>query len=201
MRRPVVGVIGNAHVVNDLYRAQLVGRRNLAAVAKVADALPLMFAGSPEVTDVDALLDAVDGILLTGGRANVHPSCFGAEPDRSGQNGITQAKIDAFFTDAAAHVGWAKKPITDAAASPLGDKTAAASAAIQAVQAKVDDYFGRCRLAAFDSRAQALLNRKEEEYLSVAAKDFSISAAEVSGSKKNAESLRRSFSSASRSSE
>jgi putative glutamine amidotransferase len=81
MRRPVVGVIGNAHVVNDLYRAQLVGRRNLAAVAKVADALPLMFAGAPDVTDVDALLDAVDGILLTGGRANVHPSCFGAEPD------------------------------------------------------------------------------------------------------------------------
>ena len=108
-------------------------------------------------------------------------ACIGAEPDRSGQNGITQAKIDAFFTDAAAHVGWAKKPVADAAASPLGDKTAAASAAIQAVQAKVDDYFGRCRLAAFDSRAQSLLNRKEEEYLSVAAKDFSISAAEVSG--------------------
>jgi len=34
----------------------------------------------PDVTEIDALLGAVDGILLTGGRANVHPTHFGAEP-------------------------------------------------------------------------------------------------------------------------
>jgi putative glutamine amidotransferase len=41
----------------------------------------LMFAASPEITDIGALLDAVDGILLTGARANVHPKYFRAEPD------------------------------------------------------------------------------------------------------------------------
>jgi putative glutamine amidotransferase len=41
----------------------------------------VMFAGTPDITDIDALLGAVDGILLTGARANVHPSCFGVEPD------------------------------------------------------------------------------------------------------------------------
>ena len=46
--------------------------------------------------------------------------------------------------------------------------------AVRAIKAKVDDYFGRCRLAAFDPRAVAALNRKEEEYLTVAAKDMSI---------------------------
>jgi putative glutamine amidotransferase len=51
------------------------------AVAEVAGALPLMFAGTPDITDIAALLDTVDGILLTGARANVHPSCFGVEPD------------------------------------------------------------------------------------------------------------------------
>ena len=40
-----------------------------------------MFAGCPGITDIDALLDTVDGILLTGARANVHPSCFGVDPD------------------------------------------------------------------------------------------------------------------------
>jgi putative glutamine amidotransferase len=40
-----------------------------------------MFAGAPEITDIGALLDVVDGILLTGGRANVHPTRFGVEPD------------------------------------------------------------------------------------------------------------------------
>src|SRR5437868_4206015 len=81
MTKPVVGVIGNAHVVNDRHNVQLVGRSNLRAVAEVAGALPLMFAGTPDITDIDALLGAVDGILLTGARANVHPACFGVEPD------------------------------------------------------------------------------------------------------------------------
>ncbi len=81
MTKPVVGVIGNAHVVNDRHNVQLVGQSNLRAVADVAGALPLMFAGTPDITDIDALLGAVDGILLTGARANVHPACFGVEPD------------------------------------------------------------------------------------------------------------------------
>ena len=79
MTRPVVGVIGNTHVVENRFPAQLVGERNLRAVADVTGALPLMFAGTPEITDIDALLDTVDGILLTGARANVHPTRFGVE--------------------------------------------------------------------------------------------------------------------------
>ena len=81
MKKPVVGVIGSAHIVNNIYRGQLVGRRNLTAVAEVAGALPLMFAGAADITDVEALLGTVDGVLLTGARANVHPSCYGAKPD------------------------------------------------------------------------------------------------------------------------
>jgi putative glutamine amidotransferase len=81
MRRPVVGVIGNAHQVENRFATQIVGERNLRAVAEVAGALPLMFAGSPEITDIAALLDAVDGIVLTGARANVHPTRFKTEPD------------------------------------------------------------------------------------------------------------------------
>ena len=55
MRRPVVGVIGNAHRVENRFQTQMVGERNLRAVADVAGALPLMFAGSPEITDIGAL--------------------------------------------------------------------------------------------------------------------------------------------------
>src|SRR5579859_7197816 len=79
-KRPVVGVIGSAHQVEGRFTAQRVGERNLRAVAEVAGALPLMFAGSPDITDIGALLDVVDGILLTGARANVHPTHFGVEP-------------------------------------------------------------------------------------------------------------------------
>jgi putative glutamine amidotransferase len=81
MRRPVVGVIGNAYRIEDRFATQMVGERNLRAVAEVSGALPLMFAGSPDITDIGALLDAVDGVVLTGARANVHPTHFRTEPD------------------------------------------------------------------------------------------------------------------------
>jgi putative glutamine amidotransferase len=77
-KRPVVGVIGSAHLAEGKFAAQRVGERNLRAVAATG-ALPLIFAGTPEITDIGALLDTVDGILLTGGRANVHPRRFGQE--------------------------------------------------------------------------------------------------------------------------
>ena len=81
MRRPVVGVIGNAYRIENRFATQMVGERNLRALAEVTGALPLMFAASSDVTDVGALLDTVDGILLTGARANVHPKHFRAEAD------------------------------------------------------------------------------------------------------------------------
>ena len=81
MTKPVVGVIGNAHRVENRFSTQMVGERNLRAIADVTGALPLMFAGTPEITDIDTLLGAVDGILLTGARANVHPARFGGEAD------------------------------------------------------------------------------------------------------------------------
>ena len=80
MRKPVVGVIASTHQLEDRFATQQVGERNLRAIAEVSGALPIMFAGAPEITDIGALLDVVDGILLTGARANVHPTRFGVEP-------------------------------------------------------------------------------------------------------------------------
>jgi putative glutamine amidotransferase len=81
MSKPVVGVIGNAYRIENRFATQMVGERNLRAVAEVAGALPLMFAAAPGITDISALLDVVDGVVLTGARANVHPKRFGSEAD------------------------------------------------------------------------------------------------------------------------
>src|SRR5262249_11426631 len=80
MKKPVVGVIGNSHRVENRFQVQMVGERNLRAVAEVCGGLPLMFAGSADITDIGALLDVVDGIVLTGARANVHPTRFNVDP-------------------------------------------------------------------------------------------------------------------------
>jgi len=83
MRKPIVGVIGNEYEVEGRYRTQLTGEANMRALADVANALPLVFAGAPEITDIGALLDSVDGIVLTGARANVHPAHFDTVPDEA----------------------------------------------------------------------------------------------------------------------
>ncbi|MBW6422280.1 gamma-glutamyl-gamma-aminobutyrate hydrolase family protein [Rhizobium sp. XQZ8] len=80
MTKPVIGVIGNSYTVENRFAAQLVGESNLQAIAELTDALPLMFAGNPKITDIGTLLSIVDGILLTGARANVHPRNFKTEP-------------------------------------------------------------------------------------------------------------------------
>ena len=81
MNKPVVGVIGNGHSLEPRFQVQMTGEANMAALARVTDALPLVFAGDPDISDIGALLDAVDGIVLTGARANVHPTRFDTEPD------------------------------------------------------------------------------------------------------------------------
>ncbi|MDF2234502.1 gamma-glutamyl-gamma-aminobutyrate hydrolase family protein [Albimonas sp. CAU 1670] len=75
--RPVIGVIANAFLINDTFPVSAAGEMNLHAVAKAAGCLPLVIPALPEAMSVPDLLDACDGFVFTGGRANVHPSHYG----------------------------------------------------------------------------------------------------------------------------
>jgi len=126
----------------------------------------------PEATD-DGDIAAVMNDIIT---------CFGAETDRSGLPGITLAKLEQFWAAAAAFDAWWKKAEGDAAAIlPLGEKTADAVKAFETIKPKIDDYFSRCRLAAFDSRATGPLNRSEHDYEALSSTVLSRDAAEVAG--------------------
>jgi hypothetical protein len=124
----------------------------------------------PEDAAEDASVKAVINDII---------ACLGAETDRSGKPGISQAKSDLFFAEAQAYSDWWKKAETDSTVLPLGAATGSAAACLKSVKPKLDDYFARCRLAAFDPRAAAALNREEKEYLAFAAKDLTISSAEI----------------------
>jgi putative glutamine amidotransferase len=101
MRKPVIGVIGTYFKAEGRFPVQMAGERNLRAVAEVAGALPLIMPGIPDVTDIPTLLDIVDGVLLTGARANVHPTRFGTEPKPAyepydeGRDAVALSLIDA----------------------------------------------------------------------------------------------------------
>lgn len=108
-------------------------------------------------------------------------ACLGPEVDRSGKPGVNQAKLELFFAEAQAYSDWWRKAETNSAILPLDDSTVEAATCLKAVKTKVDDYFTRCRLAAFDPRALGALNREEKEYLVFAAKDLTLRSVEIAG--------------------
>lgn len=79
MARPLVGIAASHHLAEGAYEVQATGRRTIDAVYQVGDCTPLLIPGLPESLDIGDLLDTLDGVVLTGGRANVHPKFYGEE--------------------------------------------------------------------------------------------------------------------------
>jgi len=101
----------------------------------------------------------------------------GSQPDRSGKPGLDLPRVEAFFTEAKAFAAW--HATADAAAMPIGDASPAAADAVRAVRSKINDYFTRCRLAAFDARATAALNATDAELAALSTKELSAATDEV----------------------
>jgi hypothetical protein len=119
---------------------------------------------TPTATDDPALAQLIRDIM----------ACIGSAPDRSGEAGISTTHSEAFFEAARAYADWWAEAEADAAnILPLGEKTAAAMQAFAAVRAKIDDYFTRTRLAAYDGRAVAPLNPSESDYTAISPQTLS----------------------------
>lgn len=114
----------------------------------------------PESADDEETAKAITDIMAV----------MGSLPDRSGNAGIDQPRVDAFFEQARVYAGWADAAATLAPVRTLGDATGAAVEALDAVRAKVNDYFARCRLASFDARAAVALNPSETELVALSAR-------------------------------
>lgn len=143
-----------------------------ADTARIFGASPLNGDGviPSEATEDPAVQMLIKDIIAT----------LGGVADRTGSTGINAEKVEQFFKELQAYVDWVGRSAGKDIAV-LGEATDAAVQALRAVRAKVDDYFGRCRLAAFDHRALGALNRAETEYLAITAKDMKITADEVAG--------------------
>jgi hypothetical protein len=102
--------------------------------------------------------------------------CMGADTDRCGDPGVSEERVRAFFAEARAYSEWWRRAEEGGAAVlPLGEATGTAAAAWEAVRAKIDDYFTRCRLAEFDPRAADPLNPSAADYATLAVADLADS--------------------------
>ncbi len=79
MARPVIGIIGNHHLINDEYPTHAGGTMNSEAVAEVAGGMPMLIPADPRFVSTTELLETCAGFLFTGGRPNVHPEEYGED--------------------------------------------------------------------------------------------------------------------------
>ncbi len=171
------------------------GARLLATAAKVlayvgkADAVEISMGDlaeteklfAPEHQNGDGVVPAeLAGDPRLAGAITRIVDTYGAAEDRSGKPGVDQARVDAFFAAAQEVSDWHAQAEADAATVlPLGDATGAAAAVFEAVREKVEDYFTRCRLAAFDERAAAALNPADTAYAELALQSLDAASAAV----------------------
>ncbi len=105
---------------------------------------------------------------------------MGEATDRSGRAGVSQETLDTFFNECESYITWYDRAARESATLlPLGEATVPAFAALQAVRGKIEDFFARCRLAAFDDRATETLNRDAADYIALASRDLSTANVEI----------------------
>lgn len=78
----------------------------------------------------------------------------GSVEDRSGEKGVNAELIEKFYASCADWAAWK----SGAPAMPYGEHTAAAFDAYNALKDKMNDYFTRCRLVAFDTEVAKAVN-------------------------------------------
>jgi hypothetical protein len=148
------------------------GKRDASSIT-VADAAAITKAFAETVLNGDGIVipaSATDAELRRAIEDAIR--CAGSVIDRSTKPGVDAALAEAFFREVDARAGWLAAGKA-AAVLPLGEATAEAFAAFAAVRGKLDDYFTRCRIAAFDPRGAAALGGQELDLLALAARSLS----------------------------
>lgn len=152
------------YVLRTLEKEQTVeiGVADLAAMEEFLKKAPFNGDGmvSPDASEDPGVRRLIEDIITVSG----------GKPDRYGKPGVDQQAVDGFFSELKKWDEWQGRKD---ASKVFGETTSVAYEALQKVIGKIDDFFSRCRLAAFDERAAGPLNFAEEAYTGIAAKDLS----------------------------
>ncbi len=81
--RPLIGIPSGYRAYESLY-VHVTGDRNVSAVIDAAEAIPFVIPAVGEKLDISGTLAGLDGVLLTGGAANVEPHWYEGAPSRDG---------------------------------------------------------------------------------------------------------------------
>lgn len=140
------------HIVENLEHS-----KDIITVSDVSDSIAIfaktrfngdgiITANSTDDADLKAIISNIIGMV-------------GSATDRSGDPGVNTEHIEKFYADLADFTAWKEAGETGKdGIFVYGDNTAAATAAIDTIKTKLDDYFMRCKLAAFDAGSTTALD-------------------------------------------
>jgi len=103
---------------------------------------------TPATSDDERIKDVINACIKT----------IGSVADRSGEAGVNAELIEKFYSECDDYAAW-----LDAATLPYGDETEKAYSLYQELKAKIDDWFMRCKLAAFSSESTEILDVNKEK--------------------------------------
>jgi len=118
---------------------------------------------SASAANSDSLKDLVQTVI----------NLAGSTQDRSGQDGIGSAQIDAFYSALIRYQNWQLQAKENASSIlPLGDQTGSAFQAYQAIKSKIEDYFLRYKLASFNQDSLTALNLNQSRVEEISASNL-----------------------------
>jgi hypothetical protein len=107
-------------------------------------------------------------------------TCMGSLTDRGGKDGIDTEYLTKFLEACTAYADWYKKAEDNKASIlPFNENTEQAYQIYLTVKSKIDDYFLRCRLAAFDAEITTTLNQLIARVELITAKDLTTCLEEI----------------------
>ena len=154
--------------------------KNEISVADTSDSIAIFaktkFNGDGVITENSTDDEALKAVI-----ANCVKT-IGATADRSGVDGVTAEQIEAFYTNCNDYMTWfTSEDENKATVFPYGDNTEAALAAYNALKEKVEDFFMRCKLTAFNSESSAALDVTVARMEAISEKSLSASTEEIAG--------------------
>lgn len=99
-------------------------------------------------------------------------ACLGSDPDRSRAPGIDADRVERFYAEARALDDW-RTAGEQPDVLPFRADTGTHFELYSLLKPRIEDYFRRCRLAAYDGRAASLLAPSDAEYQKLSAADLS----------------------------
>lgn len=82
MRQPLVAITSDVRSFEN-YTWHAAPDQYLMAAYDAAGVIPMIVPSFGDGLDIDAVLDGVDGVLVTGSKSNVHPSLYGVAPSQA----------------------------------------------------------------------------------------------------------------------